>query len=268
MEKIDIFLLFGQSNAKGMGNKNESVLPNENVFEVLSNGTIINMKTTLETSGGKGCIAPAFANMYNSMTKRKVVIIHFAKDGSRIKNWNHDFSFLLDECIKRFNNACEVVSQKYEINSKYAIWIQGESDAKYGSDILYYKEQLEGIAKKLYDVCKIQKTFVSLIGYWLGNEDYIKRTKLIASIQELACKENKYLELGSKRAMTFHDEKLTVDEVHYNQKGYNILGEDLAKNIYKYDVTKESIEIEDTINLQKEKRYIQKLIKLKMEENI
>lgn len=35
MENIDVFLLIGQSNARGLGNPKESVIPNENCFEYI-----------------------------------------------------------------------------------------------------------------------------------------------------------------------------------------------------------------------------------------
>lgn len=264
MQEIDVFLLIGQSNARGTGNPKESVIPNKNSLEALRTGEIINMKTTLEASEGDGCIAPAFSNKYNELTGRKVIFIHFAKDGSRIKNWNHDNNEFLSQCIDIFNNALENIKAKYKINSKYAIWIQGESDAKYGSDLIYYKEQLKGIAFKLYERCGITKTFVSITANWQG---YEAESRLIASIQQLACEECIYLEVGSKRALKFSSEDRMRDEVHYDQIGLNILGEDLAKNIYKYNI-KGEINIEDTVDLQKEKTYIKKLIELKNREGI
>ena len=203
MEKIDVFLLIGQSNARGVGNPKESEIPNENCFEYLKNGEIINMTTTLESSEGDGTI-----------------------------------------------------SKNYEIVNKYVIWIQGESDAKYGSDIIYYKENLKSIANRLKYECNIDKMFVSLTGYWLGHKDYLIRTRRIAAAQEAACNECDILCVGSKRAMTYHEEKLVIDDVHYSQEGLNILGKDLSNNIFKYQSIKEDLQIEDTINLEKEREYI------------
>lgn len=94
MEKVDVFLLIGQSNARGIGNHKESVIPNENCFEYLSHGDIINMRTVLENSECYGTIAPAFANEWNKLTGNKVCFIHEAKYGSKIKNWNHDAKFI------------------------------------------------------------------------------------------------------------------------------------------------------------------------------
>lgn len=259
MEKIDVFLLIGQSNARGVGNPKDSEIPNENCLEYLRSGEIIKMRCVLESSEGDGTIAPAFSNNWNSMTGNKVCFIHEAKDGSRIKNWNHDANQFLNDAIKKFNEGCTKISKKYEIENKYAIWIQGESDAKYGSDALYYKENLKSIANRLKDECHIDKMFVSLTGYWLGHKDYFIRTRRIAAAQEAACKECETLSLGSKRAMTFHDENLVIDDVHYSQIGLNILGKDLSENIYKYHITKKDLELEDTINLDIERKYIEQL---------
>lgn len=262
MDKMDVFLLIGQSNARGVGNACESVIPNENCFEYLSNGEIINMRTVLETSEGDGTIAPAFANGWNEKTLNKVCFIHEAKDGSRIKNWNHDANKFLNDAINKFNNGCKTIENQYKICNKYVIWIQGESDAKYGSDTLYYKESLKSIADRLKKECDIDKMFVSLTGYWLGSDEYFVRTRRIAAAQEVACEESDVLCLGSKRAMTFHDEKLTIDDVHYSQEGLNILGKDLCENIFEYHTTGKDLEIEDTVNLDKEREYIKELSKI------
>lgn len=256
MEKIDVFLLIGQSNARGVGNPKESEIPNENCFEYLKNGEIINMTTTLESSEGDGTIAPAFSNRWNKLTGNKVCFIHEAKDGSRIKNWNHDANQFLNDAIDKFNKGIKKISENYEIVNKYVIWIQGESDAKYGSDIIYYKENLKSIANRLKYECNIDKMFVSLTGYWLGHKDYLIRTRRIAAAQEAACNECDILCVGSKRAMTYHEEKLVIDDVHYSQEGLNILGKDLSNNIFKYQSIKEDLQIEDTINLEKEREYI------------
>ena len=262
MEKMDVFLLIGQSNARGVGNPNESEIPNENCFEYLQNGEVINMRCVLEASEGDGTIVPAFSNNWNKLTGNKVCFIHEAKDGSRIKNWNHDANQFLDDAIDKFNKGIEKISKNYEVVNKYVIWIQGESDAKYGSDVLYYKESLKTIANRLKVECNIDKMFVSLTGYWLGHKDYFIRTRRIAAAQEIACNECDILCVASKRAMSYHDENLVIDDVHYSQEGLNILGRDLSNNIFKYQNTKEDLQLEDTINLDKEREYVKALEEL------
>lgn len=262
MDKIDVFLLIGQSNARGVGDHTESEVPNKNCFEYLNNGEVINMRTVLEESEGDGTIAPAFSNKWNSLTGNKVCFIHEAKDGSRIKNWNHDCNKFLNDAINKFNRGCKSISEKFKIENKYVIWIQGESDAKYGSDVIYYKNQLKEIANRLKNECSINKMFISLTGYWLGDEEYFIRTRRIAAAQEIACNECDVLSLGSKRAMKFHDEKLTIDDVHYSQEGLNILGRDLSENIFKYHITKSEVILDDTINLDTERKYIKEIIKI------
>lgn len=262
MNRIDVFLLIGQSNARGVGNAAESVMPNENCFEYLSSNEIIKMRRVLEKSEGDGTIAPAFSNRWNELTGNKVCFIHEAKDGSRIKNWNHDNNCFLNDAIKKFNNACKKLSKSYKVGNKYVLWIQGESDAKYGSDAIYYKESLKAIANRLKAECNIDKMFVSLTGYWLGDESYFIRTRRIAAAQEIACNECEVLSLGSKRAMTFHQENLVIDDVHYSQKGLNILGEDLSNNVYKYYKTNKDLVLDDTVDLSEARKYIYKLEKI------
>lgn len=259
MKTLDMFLLIGQSNAMGVGNHLESVAPNENAYEYLSTNEIIPMRTVLEGSNGKGNIAPAFSNDWINNTKNSVCFVHSPKDGSIINNWVKAKYQFLAEAVDKFNKAVSFAQEKYKIGKKYAIWIQGESDVEGGCCVLYYRESLKYIADTLKEKCGIEKTFVSLTGYWRGNEGNEYRTKRIACAQELACKQSPNLALASKRAMTFSDEDMYVDLVHYNQEALNILGKDLCKNVYYYYKNNKEPHIEDTINLDVARKYTEEL---------
>ncbi|MPQ42665.1 sialate O-acetylesterase [Clostridium tarantellae] len=262
---LDVILLIGQSNAKGCGNPEKSVLPNKNNYEYLKSITgeaVIPMGVTLQISDGCGTIAPAFSNRWNELTGNDICFIHYAVDGSRIKNWNHDKFFLLNEAIEKFNKGIERLSKDFEINKKYAIWIQGESDGKYGTDPIYYRDRLIDISKNLNDRCEIEKMFVSLIGYWEGSDDNLRRCENIAAMQERTCEKNENLCLASKLALTFKERELTIDEVHYSQEALNQLGRDIADNMFYYYRTGVKPTLQDMIDMTRAKEYIKNLEEL------
>ncbi|MGL5245177.1 MAG: sialate O-acetylesterase [Sarcina sp.] len=259
---LDVILLIGQSNAKGCGNPEESVIPNEHCYEYLKSITgeaVIPMGVTLQISDGCGTIAPAFSNRWNELTGNNVCFIHYAVDGARIKNWNHDKFFLLNEAIEKFNKGIERVSKNFEINKRYAIWIQGESDGKYGTDPIYYRDRLMDIAENLYHRCNIEKMFVSLIGYWEGSDDNLRRCENIAAMQKRTCELSNKLCLASNLALTFKERELTIDEVHYCQEALNELGVDIANNMFYYYNTGEKPILKDMIDMHRAKSYIEKL---------
>lgn len=258
---MDIILLIGQSNAKGCGNPEESVKPTNKCYEYLENFTgnaLLPLGLTLQLSEGRGTIAPSLANKYSELTEHEVCIVHYAVDGSRIKNWNHDKFLYLNAAIEKMNHAVEKIRENYTIDKKYALWIQGESDGKYGTDPLYYKKRLIDIGDMLKEKAKIEKTFVSCTGYWAGDEDYLKRCERIAAVQQRACEESENLILISKMALTFPSKGLLQDEVHYSMEGLNILGNEIAENIVMYYNKKNTV-IEDNVNLDTAREYIKKL---------
>lgn len=261
---MDFILLIGQSNAKGCGNPEKSVVPGENVFEYVENFTgnaLIPLSVTLQLSEGRGTLAPALANTLHQLTGEEICIVHYAVDGSRIKNWNHDKWLYLDEAMAKFQHAVLYMKGKKKIGKKIALWIQGESDAKYGTDPLYYQRQLKGIAQRLKEECSIEKTFVSQTGYWQGDEDYLKRSERIAAIQEETCQEDENLMLISKTPLSFLSRKLLQDDVHYSMEALNLLGTEIAENINLYYNNKKIV-LSDSVDLSNAKQVIKKLKEL------
>ncbi|MBY0757262.1 sialate O-acetylesterase [Clostridium sardiniense] len=254
-EKIDVFLLIGQSNAIGCGNVEDSILP-RGAFEYLDTDDIIPMRKFLELSRGNGTIAQSFSKSWKEDTGKKLCFIQSAVDGSMIKNWGHDRYNYLDDAIYKYENAVSKLDKIYEVDKAYAIWIQGESDGKYGTDPIYYKNALIDLGDKLNKI-GIEKTFVSQTGYWDGTNPL--RMEVIMVAQEEACRESSNLILCSKKGPTFKERKMLIDEVHYNQNALNELGRDIEKSIYNYCKEEKSIEIPDEINLNKAKEIYFKL---------
>ena len=231
---MDLVLLIGQSNAKGCGNPEVSEIPCGHAWEYLENFTgqaMIPMGRTLQLSEGRGTIAPAFANRYYDIMGEDICIIHNAVDGSRIKNWVHDKNHFLDAAMEKFRHAEAYVGMRAPIGRRFAIWIQGESDGKYGTDPIYYLERLKEIGWILKKECKIEETFVSRTGRWLPDEENLARCRRIGAAQELACMEHDNLILVSKMASAFYEQGLLQDEVHYCMEALNMLGSEIAENI-------------------------------------
>lgn len=246
-EKIDVFLLIGQSNAIGCGSADEVIRP-MGAFEYLETDDIIPMRKFLELSRGNGTIAQSFASAWNRDTGKKLCFIQSAVDGSMIKNWGHDRYNYLDNAIYKYENAVSKLDKIYDVDKTYAIWIQGESDGKYGTDPIYYKNSLIELGNKLNKI-GIERVFVSQTGYWEGANPL--RMEVIMIAQEEACKESPNLILCSKKGPTFRERKMLIDEVHYNQNALNELGKDIEKAIYNYYSEGNIIEISDEINIDK-----------------
>lgn len=257
--EIDIFLLIGQSNALGMGDVNFAPTPNGKCFEYVELDEIIPMRKFLDVSRGNGTIAPSFSLKWNELTGRSICFIHSAVDGSMIKNWGHDrYNYLLNT-LDKYKRGIETISRIYSINKQCAIWIQGESDGKYGTDPLYYRERLKLLVNDLRSL-GIENVFLSLTAYWDGVCD--KRIHNIAATQIITAEESENLFVGSNIALSFRERGLLIDEVHYSQEALNELGENLAYNIYNYYSKGEVPKLKNIVDLEENKMYIRELIKL------
>lgn len=259
---MDLVLLIGQSNAKGCGNPEESVRPGEHAWEYVENFTgnaLIPMGYTLQLSEGRGTIAPAFANRYYEGMQEEVCVIHCAVDGSRIKNWLHDTNRYLETAQEKFLHAQEYIEKKYPIGRRFAIWIQGESDGKYGTDPVYYKEKLIEIGRSLEEKCGIREVFVSRTGHWLPDEENLARIRRIGAAQERACEEEKNLILVSKMASGFPKKGYLQDNVHYNMEALNLLGSEIAENIGIYYNEGRMPVLEETDDMEQARKFLMML---------
>ncbi|WP_024613866.1 sialate O-acetylesterase [Clostridium sp. Ade.TY] len=256
---IDVFLLIGQSNALGMGDADYAKTPNSKCFEYIEIDEIIPMRKFLEVSRGNGTIAQNFSLKWNELTGRYVCFIHSAVDGSMIKNWGHDRYSYLVNALDKYKSGVEKIKKIYEINSQNAIWIQGESDAKYGTDPIYYREKLKGLVKGL-EYVGIEKVFLSLTGYWEGVDD--EKVYNIAATQSITAEECENLIVASNLALSFRERNLLIDEVHYSQEALNELGEELANNIYNYCYKGENPKFKYEFDLGKNKKYVKEIINL------
>ena len=259
---MDIVLLIGQSNAKGCGNPEESeklFVPAYEYVENISGNACIPLGITLQMSEGRGTIAPAFANRYYQMTERTVCFVHCAVDGSRIKNWMHDQNHYLAAAAEKCRHCIEHLEKKEQAGRVMAVWIQGESDAKYGTDPIYYKEQLIKIAQNLKESVKIDQMFVSRVGYWGPEKENFKRCRWIGAAQERACADCSCLTMVSKSAFSYYRKGLLQDEVHYCMHALNALGSEIAENIVLYYNEGQKIILKDSENLTSARAYVEKL---------
>lgn len=259
---MDLVLLIGQSNAKGCGNPEESETAGGHGWEYTESFTgqaLFPMGVTLQLSDGRGTIAPAFAKKYYEITENDVCVVHHAVDGSRIKNWVHDRNHFLEEAMDKFERAEAYVSERTEVGRKFAIWIQGESDGKYGTDPIYYKEQLKLIGRTLEDGCGIKEVFVSRTGHWKPDDENLERCRRIAAVQERVCQEEEGMILVSKMASAFPGQGLLQDEVHYCMKALNMLGCEIAENIGIYYNKGQKPVLEETDDMERAWKYLVKL---------
>lgn len=255
---MDICLLIGQSNAKGCGTPERSEMPVPGTWEYVENFTgcsLIPLGVTMQLSEGRGTLAPALCNRWKQLTGHEICMVHCAVDGSRIKNWQHDNAHYLDDAMGKLNNCREYVQQKgIPVEGVYALWVQGESDGKYGTDIFYYEARLKELGQTLLQA-GVMQVFVSATGLWDCGGDCMESCRRISMIQEMVCEETEGMTLVSKSPRTYLQRGLLRDQVHYSMQGLNLLGREIAENIFQF-LRQGYLELDDPCDMIEIKRYI------------
>lgn len=249
---VVLFIVAGQSNSVG----NAEVPP----YEVADYaGQFWNWRTSparlaplrdpVYRSSTRGTAWPAFGREFFARTGRKVVILSVGSNGSYvtdqgssiINTWYGDASVLRQTATTQYQ-ACAIALGTKNIDWILGglIWIQGEQETgQIGSGSMQISEWIEGTLsvfsffRKLTAVSDMP-IYLSQVGLSEGtltNEISARGYAAVQNAQVQICTENENDHLAFTGAKSFLKAKYMADIVHYNQKGYNILGEAIARFI-------------------------------------
>lgn len=239
-----VFLVAGQSNAAGLGDSLLCpVCVPETAFEFFGpTGRLRPLKDPVGDEGfgfdraKTGSAWPSFAKRYNELSQDTVVIIQAAKGGSSVNNrasphlcWGES-GHLWKAAVEKVN-----LWLKSSNSSLHGIaWVQGESDASYINSQQYtakqYKQDLKSLFQRFRDnFGKHLNVYVVQVGLAVGES--AARYKAIQLAQEEICREVPNAFLVYNLTKYFPTFGLMTDYIHYNQAGYNALGETVAEVI-------------------------------------
>ena len=152
LDRVDIFLLMGQSNMKGRGVMPSEPLRNSQII-MMHKGTddwylarhplhLVGSPTDFSGADNAG-VGPGLAfaeTIAKSYPKTRIALIPCAKGGSNIHQWRKG-QVLYDETIRRAKLAL-TNAPKGKARIAGALWLQGESDSTTPSKIQAYSERL------------------------------------------------------------------------------------------------------------------------------
>lgn len=240
--KLDVIYLYGQSNASYRnGNISEvdsqppmgttyfygyedaygpSAALNNTGFDISD----CDMYSLYDSDGvlRVGGILPSFSYNYNKITDHKVYLIDGAIGNKSILTFDPPSGFMwtYGESILDAGLS-EIDTTLYDYSCKYYMWIQGEADS--GRDIDVYKERfmemhtalLDGEMSGIY----FQKCFMSKVRESNGVNSSIAQL-------QLAEEHPNTIEIVSDvDSFTVANGLMGSDNLHYSQKGNNIVGE-------------------------------------------
>lgn len=256
---VDLIMFMGQSNMAGAGGNAEYApkVPYDEGFEfrAVSDPTRLypitepfgvnenNLNAIMDLPGAKrGSLVSAFANTYFEETGVPVVGVSASAGATDTVFWMSDaVSYDFTERLKRAIVWLE--NDNYVIRHKYAVWLQGESDAVDNLSADQYEENMNTIIRPLF-MNGIEKVFFITPGRTITKKDYFKN---IINSQIKMSRESGYYALGTTVLSAISAEYM-VDEWHYNQTVLNLLGRECAKSVAYYTNQKKELCVYDYYN--------------------
>ncbi len=252
-EFVDLFLFAGQSNMSGKGTASEAptvkkgyefrsisdpsqLYPISEPFGLMENklnginDTWENM-TVLRKSGS---LVSSFANSYYSYTGIPIVGVSCSEGATTIAQWCSG-SQRYKDLIERANNAATFLekSSQYQLRHKYLVWCQGESDGDAGTTAKDYYQQLKNITDSLIEQKIVDYCFIIAIG---ENANHPGLYSAIHDAQLKLCDDSENCILVSDSFLGMKNKNLMIDEYHYSQTGYNIVGTEAGENAAKFSI--------------------------------
>lgn len=247
---VDVVIFMGQSNMAGRG-ENAALAPQleintgfeyravtdsfglyhlaapfgkyENVVGGLND---VSRKTGIEVKSG-GMVA-SLCKTYFENTGIPIVAVSASISGTSVKQFQPGGG-ILEDAVNRLNQCKDFLNQnKYNIRHVYMVWCQGESDRSMETEcyIQYMKTLIEEMRQNGVEMC-----FVIQTGERVNEKDFYKN---VQEGQKKLCNTYEYAYLATDIATTFVNKGLMHDDVHYSQRGYNMLGKETGIAMAQY----------------------------------
>lgn len=252
MTDVDLFLLGGQSNMVGDGSETQSPDPPAGTswyYTDANGGTLTQTDDPVQNvrsaedgtqwDASSGSLIPQFAVTYTNQCSRNTVFVQSAVGGTEqvasisadAQHWD-DGGDLYSESVA-FLNDCETYlnNNSYNPTFKGVIWLQGESDGAAINDGTITKADYKSAFENM--ISKYRAEYGSGMPFWIievgdrSSESYVEVQE--AQREVALAQDNTYL-ISDKQKL-YPERGYMINDVHYNQTGYNLTGEVAALNV-------------------------------------
>lgn len=234
---MDIFLIGGQSNARGVGSAASSPNPESDTVYQYSNSNFGEVTDEVgNLPSGRGSMWPTFGINYYRLTGRRICFVPMAVDGSGqisisdggFGHWGPDGT-LYPAAVAATNNAITAVETAgYTPVFRGVLWCQGENDARYINDALETQNQYQtGLTDMIADFRTEFGSDMPFYIYQTGKD--ISHSDVgysaVRVAQQAVCDANPLRnKMISTNAFDFIARGLMADDVHWNQTALNEQG--------------------------------------------
>lgn len=242
---VDLIIFMGQSNMSGVGG-NPDLAPkvpegHGYEFKAISDPTMLYpivepfgknesfIGAICDFPGSKrGSLVSSFACKYYKETGVPIVAVSASEGATTTERWLTES--YQNDLSNRYNKALTWLDDNgYKVRKRFAIWLQGESDAANNVTAAEYASNMDNIIRPLF-IGGLNKVFIITPGRTLTLKHYFD---VIVDCQLEMCKTSGYYALGTNVLSGMSAEYMT-DEWHYNQNVLNLLGEQCAESVAFY----------------------------------
>lgn len=245
-----LFIVAGQSNAVGCSSKGtyESAADVAQFWDFSSpSGKLSPLKDPVYRST-RGSAWPAFARTVFNLTGRPVYLLNAASSGSAVTDggytatntWADNGHGTLRATAKAAYDAmtASLDAQNLPYQLGGLLWCQGESETGRLMAGTVTRQDYINATKDVFAYFRTVThspslpVFLSKIGYtstYAANADVRRAYETIQQAQEAICQSESLVHMAFRLAPTFFDIGCMSDSIHYDQRGYNMMGEALAR---------------------------------------
>lgn len=256
---VDFIVFLGQSNMSGVGG-NPELAPKVPEgwgyeFRAISDPTCLH---PIEEPFGKnesfiggicdfpgakrGSLVSSFICKYYEETGIPVVAVSASEGATTTEKWMSD-AYQAD-LIQRYTKAIGWLDNNgYKVRKRYAVWLQGESDAANNVTGEEYVQNIGLITRNMF-IGGLNKVFIITPGRTLTLKNYFDA---IINAQIDLCRTSGYYALATTLLSKTSTEYM-VDEWHYNQYVLDLLGEQAAESAAYYTNNKKEMCVYDYKN--------------------
>lgn len=242
-EEMDVFLIAGQSNARGMAQgTGPGPVPQANtIYQYFSSALSAVTGEVGSPTGGSAW--PSFGITWNRITGRKICFVptavnatsQLAAADSGSGNWSTTGTLYSNSVTKTQEAITAVTNAGYVPVFRGVLWSQGENDAN--SINAATVTQAQYITEFQTMIANYRATFGSRMPFYIfkiGTRTDVSDAGYasIRQAQEIVAQADSIdTKIVFRDAYEFNTRGLMVDIVHYTQTGYNLMGEGGAANI-------------------------------------
>lgn len=247
-----LFIVAGQSNAVGYGadanGGYESAADVAQFWAWDEDPALLKPLKDPVYKSVKGSAWPAFCRRFFELTGRKVYILNVASGGAAVTDggyttpntWANNAYGTLRATARTQFEALKARLERQQLPFEIGglLWCQGETDGgRIAAGTVSAQEYMDGTLDVFAFFREITgkatlDVFISKIGFSTttlapgtpAHEGYVA----VQEAQEALCRGEAYVHMAFRLAPTFFAAGFMSDSIHYNQTGYNMMGEALA----------------------------------------